>query len=48
MSKTELARRAAWAARWQRIQGDDRPLRELFRAAFSLLRFVHHRWAEGR
>lgn len=41
MSTTEMARRAAHSARWQRRNGSMQPLRELFLAAYSLLRFLH-------
>ena len=45
MSASEMARRAAQSACFQRRNGDRRPLRDLFVAAYSLLRFLHARRA---
>lgn len=44
MSKTEIAKRAAEAAVFQRRQGDRRNLRTLWRRSYSLLRYFHHVW----
>ncbi len=44
MDASRLALKAAASALTQRQNGDERPLRQLFAGAFSLLRFLHHRW----
>jgi len=40
----DLVLRAARAALVQRRRGDRRPLRVLYEATFSFLRYFHHRW----
>lgn len=40
-----LAAVAAVVVRRQRLAGDLRPARRLFREAYSFLRYFHHRWA---
>ena len=47
MSKTEIAKRAAQAAVFQRRHGDRRTLRTLWRRSYSLLRYFHHAWETG-
>ena len=44
MSSSEIVKRAARAAVFQRRHGDGRDLRVLWRRSYSLLRYFHHVW----